>query len=368
MSDTQTPYLMNTWYVAGLSQELVGSELFHRTLLDTPVLIYRREADGQPVAMVNRCPHRFAPLHLGKRDGDQIVCGYHALKFDCSGQCTDNPHGPGRIPAAARIRTFPIVERDGFLWIWMSDEAPDYDAVPEYSPLVSGHENSVGYTYMRVKGNYQLITDNVMDLSHIDHVHGDIITTRGQLTPLIPECESRGNDVWARWEWTQQPAMLIFNQFLPDPDGPARHFFDLTWSPPGHIQLSVGATQADEPQLDLEGTIGQYDLHTVTPETNGTTHYFFATRRNHIEEDAEYNAGKIAGMHGAFEGEDVPLIEAVEEMMGTDDFFSLDPVLMTNDMAPVKVRRTLQKLIRREQKARSAAATPTASNRAAPTA
>lgn len=132
--------------------------------------------------------------------------------------------------------------------------------------------------------------------------------------------------------------------------------------------MSCSATQDDEPQLDLEGTIGQYDLHTVTPESRGVTHYWFATRRNHIEEDAEYNAGKIAGMHAAFEDEDVPLIEAVQERMGTDDFFGLDPVLMTNDMAPVKVRRTLMRLIEAERKqaAKDAAEAPTrASSRTA---
>jgi phenylpropionate dioxygenase-like ring-hydroxylating dioxygenase large terminal subunit len=77
----ETPYLMNAWYAAALSRDVDATELFHRKILDTAVLIYRK-ADGTPVAMVDRCPHRFAPLHLGKREGDEIVCIYHALKFD----------------------------------------------------------------------------------------------------------------------------------------------------------------------------------------------------------------------------------------------------------------------------------------------
>ncbi|PWW33805.1 hypothetical protein [Chromohalobacter israelensis] len=79
------------------------------------------------------------------------------------------------------------------------------------------------------------------------------------------------------------------------------------------------------------------------------THYFFATRRNHREEDAEYNAQKIKAMHAAFEDEDVPIIEAVHKEMRTTDFFSLNPVLMSNDLAPVKVRKLLNKLIAQEQ-------------------
>ncbi|NVB36331.1 aromatic ring-hydroxylating dioxygenase subunit alpha [Pseudenhygromyxa sp. WMMC2535] len=342
------PWLQNTWYVAALSQEVGPEALFARTLLDTPVLIYRREENGEPVALHDRCPHRFAPLHRGWREGDDVVCMYHALRFDCTGTCNHNPHGKGKIPVLAQVRSFPLVERDGFIWIWMGDEPADMSALPDYGELVSGHPNSVGYTYMPVGANYQLITDNVMDLSHIDHVHGEIITTRGQLTPLIPQVALGERSVNARWEWSQQPAMMIFANFLPAPSEPARHFFDITWTPPGHIQLSVGATQEPRNALDLDHTIGQYDLHTVTPESIDRTHYFFATRRNHLEEDAEYNAQKIAGMHGAFQDEDVPLIESVQERMGTDDFFGLEPVLMSNDAAAAKVRRKLLEMLREE--------------------
>eukprot|EP00163_Fabomonas_tropica_P025046 TRINITY_DN4313_c0_g2_i1.p1 TRINITY_DN4313_c0_g2~~TRINITY_DN4313_c0_g2_i1.p1 ORF type:complete len:360 (-),score=37.05 TRINITY_DN4313_c0_g2_i1:168-1247(-) len=347
-NNDHNPYLKNTWYIAALSSEIDDTELFPRTLLEIPVLIYRKQ-DGTPVAIHDRCPHRFAPLHRGWREGDEVVCQYHALRFDCSGQCTHNPHGNGTIPKAAQVQSFPLVERDGFIWIWMGGKAADYEAVQDYSELVSGHPNSVGYTYMAVEGHYELIIDNVMDLSHIDHVHGEIISTRGKLTPLTPHVEENGNEVIAHWQWSQQPAMLIFNQFLPDPDGEARHFFNLTWTPPANIQLSVGATQNPDSSLDLDGTIGQYDLHAVTPESQDRTHYFFATRRNHKEDDAEYNDIKIKAMHQAFEDEDLPIIEAVHHEMGTSDFFSLKPVLMSNDVAPVRVRRKLAKLIADEQ-------------------
>lgn len=350
---TERPYLTNTWYAAALSQEVKDQALFHRTILDTPVLIYRKE-DGSPVALHDQCPHRFAPLHMGWREGDEVVCLYHALRFDCSGRCTRNPHGNAHIPKAAQVRAYPLVERDGFIWIWMGEQEADFSQVPDYSELVSGHPNSVGYTYMVVDGNYELIMDNVMDLSHIDHVHGEIITTRGQLTPLIPEVQEDGKAVTARWEWKQTPAMLIFADFLPEPKAEARHFFHLTWTPPANIQLSVGATQ-DEGALDLEHCVGQYDLHTTTPESVDRTHYFFATRRNHIEEDAEYNEQKIKAMHNAFEQEDAPIIEQVHRRMGTADFFSLDPVLMSNDVAPVRVRKALRRLIEQEGRVTRAA-------------
>lgn len=334
-------YLLNAWYVAALSTEVGPEALFHRKILDTSVLMYRKQ-DGTPVALHNRCPHRFAPLHLGTRHGDEVACRYHALQFDCSGKCTKNPHGNGHIPQAAQVRQFPLVERFGFLWIWMSEEEPDYERLPDFSPLDEGHPNGIGYTYMHMPVNYELIIDNVMDLSHIDHVHGEIISTRGQLSPVVPKVQERDRAIAARWEWKQTPAMMIFADFLPQPREEADHYFDITWTPPANIQLSVGAVQGGK---SFDECIGQYDLHTTTPESQFSTHYFFATRRNHNVEDGEYNAIKIKAMHQAFEDEDGPLIRAVQDEMGAAEFFQLNPVLMSNDVAPVKVRRLLKRLI-----------------------
>ncbi len=342
-TNQKSPYLLNTWYAAALATEVGADGLFTRRLLDTSVLIYRRQ-DGTAVAMQDRCPHRFVPLSMGKRSGDDVVCAYHGLKFDCTGQCNHNPHGTGHIPQAARVRTFPLVERYGFLWIWMGDEAADLALLPDFSPLSDGDPRGVGYTYMYRKANYELITDNVMDLSHIDHLHGEIITTRGQLSPQVPRLRETATTVSARWEWKQTPAMMIFAHFLPAPQAEARHFFDITFTAPANIQLSVGATQGDG-GLDLIDCVGQYDLHTSTPETEGSSHYFFATRRNHNVEDADYNEMKIRAMHEAFVTEDGPILDAQHAEMGTPDLFSLNPVLLTSDVAPVKVRRLLQRLI-----------------------
>ena len=341
------PYPFNAWYVAALATEVEGEALFSRRLLDTPVMIYRRK-DGTPVAMRDRCPHRFLPLSMGKRDGDDVVCLYHGLKFDCSGQCSHNPHGNQHIPAAAKVQTFPLVERYGFLWIWMGDrELANPDQIPDFGPLVDGHPNGVGYTYMYRECHFELINDNVMDLTHIDHLHGEIITTRGKLTPQTPTLSETDNTVSARWEWQQTPALLILNQFLPEPMAEARHFIHITWTAPANIQLSVGATQNDG-ALDLRNCVGQYDLHTSTPESPDSTHYFFATRRNHLEDDGEFNAMKIQAMHDAFVAEDGPVVDAVHKEMGTSDLFSLSPVLLPSDVAPVKVRRRLAAIVAKE--------------------
>lgn len=341
MSSSPFKYLKRAWYVAAMSKEVESEALFHRRILGKSVMIYRL-ADGTPVALHDRCPHRFAPLSLGKREGDEVACPYHALRFNSAGRCTHNPHGNGRIPDAARVDAFPLIEKFGFLWIWMDSSEPDPALLPDFSPLDEGHPNAVAQTYMHLDVNYELIIDNVMDLSHIDHVHGEIITTRGKLSPVIPKVRETPTTISARWEWSQQPAMMIFAPFMSRPDGEARQYFDIVWHAPANIQLSVGAVQDGK---SFDEAVSQYDLHTCTPEDEFKTHYFFATRRNHVEDDAEYNALKIKGMHDAFELEDGPLVQAVQREMGDADFFDLNPVLMSNDVAPVKVRRLLKRMI-----------------------
>ena len=154
-----SPYLLNAWYVAGWSDDF-GADMKPLTLLDQPLLFFRDSA-GRVRAMSDRCPHRFAPLHLGKRIGDDVVCAYHALRFDCSGACTHNPHGNGLIPKAAKVRSFPLLEKYGFVWIWMGDAAlADPAKLPDFSSLDDGHPNALAHTYMRMDVNYELIIDN----------------------------------------------------------------------------------------------------------------------------------------------------------------------------------------------------------------
>ena len=92
-------FLLDTWYVGAIATEVAGEKLFSRKILGTSVLMYRK-ADGTAVAMQDRCPHRFAPLHLGKRVGDdEVQCPYHALRFNSNGECTHSPHGAGTVPS-----------------------------------------------------------------------------------------------------------------------------------------------------------------------------------------------------------------------------------------------------------------------------
>ena len=157
-------FMRNCWYVGAWDHELEDGPL-GRILLGEPVVFYRK-ADGTPVALEDRCCHRHAPLSKGVLVGDNIQCPYHGLTYDRTGRCVEIP-GQERIAGTARVRAYPIVERQQFVWIWMGDpKRADVAAILDY-PY---HDQPERWPHRRamfpIEANYMMIIDNLMDLSH----------------------------------------------------------------------------------------------------------------------------------------------------------------------------------------------------------
>ena len=94
-------FLTDYWYVAAWSED-VGETLLARTILGQSLVLYRL-ADGTPVALENRCPHRNLPLSEANRLGDSLQCAYHGLEFKSDGICRHVP-GQKEVPDWARQR------------------------------------------------------------------------------------------------------------------------------------------------------------------------------------------------------------------------------------------------------------------------
>lgn len=340
------PFLKNTWYLAALSTEVNSKNLMHRKIIGESVLLYRKE-NGEIAAIHDRCPHRFAPLSKGTRARDQIMCNYHGLTFNEHGECTHSPHGNGKIPKACKVKSFKTEEQYGFIWIWMGDQSKaDTNKIVDCSLIAKQPDSATGYIYMHNKCNYQLLTDNIMDLTHIDHLHGPLINTKGKLSPLIPNVKENNDDVSVRWDWLATPAMKLLSDHLARPEDRANMFFQVDWHAPAVMYLRVGAVQ-DSEDYDKDGIV-LYDYHIMTPETEFSTHYFFFSTRNYLLDDSEYNTAKMEGMQHAFVDEDKPMIEAQQEEMGEHDFWELDPVLLSSDAGGIRVRRKLSSLMEAE--------------------
>src|SRR5258708_29361462 len=115
-------FLRNWWYVAGWSHQVTKGEIAARTIVGEPIILYRT-SNGTVTALRDRCCHRFAPLSRGRLEGDDIRCMYHGLKFSASGMCVEIPSSD-IIPAGVAVRSFPVVDQDRWIWVWIGDAEP----------------------------------------------------------------------------------------------------------------------------------------------------------------------------------------------------------------------------------------------------
>ena len=162
-------FIRNTWYVAGWGEEVPYEGFLARTIINVPLALWR-DAEGAVVAFEDMCCHRGAPLSRGRREGDCVRCLYHGLLFDRSGRCIEVP-SQDSVPANTRVRTFPVVERHRWIWIWMGDaDRADPALIPDTHWLDDPQWRSLdGYT--RYETNYLPICDNLLDLAHLPYVH-----------------------------------------------------------------------------------------------------------------------------------------------------------------------------------------------------
>ncbi len=307
--------------------------------------MYRKE-NGAIAALTDRCPHRFVPLHFGKRKGDVIECGYHGLCFKDDGECTFNPHGDGAIPKAARVRSYKVVERHGIAWIWMGDpELADEARISDFSQFGDSERYACVFGYLHVAANYQLIADNLLDLTHGQYVHPLFTNPAGPAT-MEPSPLADDGVVWAKFIRRNQYPNKYFQKLGYPADRRGDHRNYIRWTAPGQLLLDVGMTGVGEPH---ENGISIPTAHLLTPETETTSHYFWGMARDFRKHDEALGEELLEIGTGVFNNEDKPIIEAQQRAMGTStDLFALKPVLLQTDGAAVRARRMLAEMIRQE--------------------
>lgn len=162
--------IASAWHPAARSADL-GDGPVPVTLLGRRLVLFRG-ADGAAAAVPAACPHRGTDLGLGTVEGGELLCPYHAWRFDSSGRCTRIPSigTDGRIPEGAHTSTFPAVERDGLVWVSL-DPAASPDAVPALpTAATTGHRVITGepMVWRTSAGRH---VENILDLAHFPYVH-----------------------------------------------------------------------------------------------------------------------------------------------------------------------------------------------------
>jgi vanillate O-demethylase monooxygenase subunit len=336
-------YLKNCWYVAAWDHE-VGAKSLARTLLDRPVVLYRG-SDGKPIALEDRCAHRHLPLSLGCVEGDNIRCGYHGLLFDRRGACIQIP-GQTRVPPGSAVRTYPVVERWRWLWIWMGDdEQADPALIPDYHWNDDPEWVSIGDRF-HVKGGYRLLIDNLLDLTHVQFVHGSTLAT-DKVADFPVEVSRDGDRVRVnRWIMDGPPPPMFAK--AGKIEGNVDRWQLITWSPPSHFVIDVGCATAGTGARDGNRAHGleMYSNHTITPETEKSCHYFWHHARNFNRDDPAVTEFLRKAAGGAF-FEDVGIIEAQQRSI--DGLRPDSPRIDINaDAGVLQAARVLDRLIAAE--------------------
>lgn len=275
----RAPFLKNVWYVAGWSSELPNGARLGRTFLDQPVVLWRGES-GIAYAMEDRCIHRAMPLSSGPVIGDTIRCPYHGLEYAGNGRCTRIP-AQDKIPDTARVRSYPLVERQGLLWIWMGtpDKAEEVP-VPDHAIHDDAAYAWRSASYL-VKGNWQLLVDNLMDLSHLPYIHAHTIGGN-------PELHFK-----TRTKSEKLPNGVRVTRHMPDSDPPPTYVDAAGFTgkidrwqeidfEPVVIRIHTGACDAGTGAYEGKRDHGfsMRGFHGITPETESTTHYFWSMATN----------------------------------------------------------------------------------------
>lgn len=338
-------FLQNAWYPVAWCDEISSDAILARKILGRELALYR-DVEGQARAMVNRCPHRFAPLSLGKRIGNAIQCPYHGLHFGPDGRCVYNPHGDGEVPDIG-TQAFPVREQHKLIWAWMGEPALATDVIAdnEYAFLDDVDLSVLARGYMPLGCDYRLVIDNLMDPAHVTVLHGDSLASEA-LTRAVPRVWRDGDGMRVEsWAPNGKPS-FVFGEFLGDHEQPIDHWAASRWQMAALLCVEAGVVALGGARED--GLILRV-AHLITPETESSSHYFWAAARNFRQDDAELSAQLQAGMHAIFDGEDKWILQAIERSMDGEDFWALRPAILPLDKGAVMVRRALESAIRAER-------------------
>jgi vanillate O-demethylase monooxygenase subunit len=339
------PFPRDQWYVAAYGEELTDG-LLARTICGEPIVFYRTES-GEVAALHDRCVHRRYPLSEGSKDGDLLVCGYHGFTYDRSGACVAVP-GQTRIPRTARVPAFPVVELDSLVWVWIGDPAvADPTAIPRAPWLASPD-----YTTVRgmepLAARYELLVDNLLDLSHETYLHGGYIgTPEVAQTPITTEVDEKAGIVWVKRRMTDVECPPFYSEST-GIEGRIDRWQDIEYHPPClyllHSRIAPTGV-APGPDGDDSNACHAEIVYAITPETETSTHDFWMVARDFALGD-EGVSKFLADSNRTVVLQDVRALDVLEKVIATEPE-GYQELSINIDTGGLAARRMLKKLLER---------------------
>jgi vanillate O-demethylase monooxygenase subunit len=339
-------FVRNAWYLAAWADEISDRPLARR-ICNEPVVFFR-DHENRVAALENRCCHRGAPLHIGQVVEQGIQCGYHGLIYDRSGTCVFMPRVTS-IPAAARVRSYPVVEKNKIAWIWMGDAArADESKIIDY-PF---HDDSERWPHkhatMPVKANYMRLVDNLVDSTHIAYVHRSTIGGN-------PEAFANAKETVTRTPLGVKLSRWMLNSTAPATyikavgfKGKIDRWIEFEFIAPGTVMLWTGALDAGAGAYELnkrEGGFSLRNFNCLTPETESSCHYFWSVANNYRQNEPEATQQVFDEVMTAFL-EDKAVIEAQQTTLS--EFGETRLISIPSDVARVHAQRAVDQMLANE--------------------
>jgi phenylpropionate dioxygenase-like ring-hydroxylating dioxygenase large terminal subunit len=336
-------FLKNCWYVGAWDHEIMDGKLLERRILNEPVVFYRG-ASGRVVALDNRCCHRGAKLSQGRIEEDSVRCMYHGLKFDPSGKCVQIP-GQERIPPQLGVKSYPVVDRDHLIWIWMGDPAL---ADPKIAPAFHWYDapSWAGCgACLDVKANYLLLVDNLLDLSHLAFLH---IKTIGAADDTDPHLTWERQDNLLRGVRIARNLSPSQRQIAQGDTLRTDSTKIMTFTPPANVVIEIGAVEAGKTEDDPTNRVSRklVVLDSMTPETDTSCHYFWGNCRNYAIDDAGVTEMVLKSTSVAFD-EDKLMLEAEQRIIDLNP--AAPQIDLIGDAGGLQARRIVERLLAEEQ-------------------
>ncbi|MGZ3806740.1 MAG: aromatic ring-hydroxylating dioxygenase subunit alpha [Bacteriovorax sp.] len=215
--------LINNWYIACLSSELKNTP-YECVIYDTKLVLFRDEKKA-PACLLNKCLHRHAELSRGDVTEGQLVCPYHGWIYNSEGIVTSVPsEGPEMIKGKRCQKSFPVVERDGVIWVWMGDPSKKDESKIWSFPHVSSDTKGWTHYFMVTDFNNEVtnLVENFMDVPHTVFVHKGWFRNRS-LTKVPITVETKNGGVLVTYHQKDDNIGVLIRPLINPKNDPMEH-------------------------------------------------------------------------------------------------------------------------------------------------
>lgn len=343
------PWPRNAWYQIAWDSEL-GDEPLARTIMNEKVVVFRGP-DGKAAVLEDRCCHRAAPLSMGNIQPTGLQCGYHGLIFDGDGKCVWIP-GQDSIPPQARVKAYPTVERQEFVWVWMGEpEKADPSLIVDY-PWNDDHANwPHKHGMYEVKCNYMLLIDNLMDLTHIPFIHRKTIgggVQMEQVNANVDISRTENGVRYMRWMLNHTPPPTYKKAASWGDDVKVDRWQEFEYVAPGSVIQWSGALEVGRGAQENRDQDGGFSLrlyHGATPITEDSCYYFWTPANGYQQDDPKATEILYEEIAYTFT-EDLAFLEGQQNRLSEN--LGAPLVDVKHDAMRVHARRAIDKILRAE--------------------